>query len=186
MKNVNRGAALPRKFAYGPTMTVVFDEDTARPAVNASHAKKIARIMDLLERQLSEPDHSESEVDPGRIWAAMVANTKQREVQAEQDRQAAQEAYMDRNPHKRGGDGGRFTIRKDGKFGYETPEDRVTVPAKVFEKQCADAAAAYAAKNPHKSKDKRPATVARDSSMSICEEVEAAYAARNPHKRGTV
>lgn len=45
----------------------------------------------------------------------------------------------------------------------------------------------YAAMNPHKSRDKRPATrTARDSArrpMSVCEQCAAAYAARNPHKR---
>lgn len=45
----------------------------------------------------------------------------------------------------------------------------------------------YAAMNPHKCRDKRPATrTARDGArrpMSICEQCEAAYAARNPHKR---
>lgn len=81
---------------------------------------------------------------------------------------------------------------------YETPEDRVTVPARflqdalrqaAYEEVCRRAEKSYSARNPHKPRQRaewetRLAT--RDSEsrfMTACEQAQAAYAARNPHKR---
>lgn len=183
MKNTNKGAALPRRLVYGPTMTVVFDEDTTRPAVDAENARKIDRILDTLERQIKG--------DAGRKSPKESLEQAIREIKNKYDYvdelrrqgvnltpEAIRRDYDAENPH----------MRKDGKFGYEGAEDRVTVPKSAFEKACAESESAYASRNPHKGTDKRPsAKAARDSArrpMSIYEEVEAAYVARNPHKKG--
>ena len=137
----------------------VADAATKQGTMDAATRKKLLKAIDMLENLLSDFNQQEITEDPGRIWEAVVANEKRREAKAERERQEVQRAYMERNPHKRGeSDGGRFCMRKDGKFGYETPEDRVTVPARLM-------------------RDSAPRR------LTPCEEAEAAYSTRNPHKR---
>lgn len=179
-----------RRAAYGPTFVMTFDEDRARPAADADISRKLDRIIDALEREIKS--------NAGRKSPKESLEEAIREVQNKYDYvdelrrqgvnltpEAIRRDYDAENPH----------MRKDGKYGYETPEDRVTVPARLMQDSarryrtvCEEAENAYADRNPHKSK--RPTTrTARDSArrpMTICEQCEAAYAARNPHKRKEV
>lgn len=169
-----------RRAAYGPTFVVTFDEDRARPSEDAALSRKLDKILHILEREIKGDRPT-----PQQSLEAAIAEIMEKYDYADELRrhgvnltpEAIRRDYDAENPH----------MRKDGKFGYEGAEDRVTVPARKFERMCADTEAAYAARNPHKCRDKRPATrTARDSArrpMSICEQCEAAYAARNPHKK---
>lgn len=186
---------VPRcKMAYGPTFVMTFDEDRARPSADTDISRKLDKILDALERDTNRPTPQQS------LEAAIAEIVKKYEGDARRQGidpfpEAPGMDYAAMNPHKRSPGiecSDRPHIRKDGRFGYEDPEDRVTVSARFFEDSgpmtpCEEAEAAYAAMNPHKSRDKRPATrTARDSvwrPMSICEQCEAAYAARNPHKK---
>lgn len=178
-----------RRAAYGPTFVVTFDEDKTRPSEDAAISRKLDKILDALEREVkgdrSTPQQSLEEA------IAEIIKKYERDARR-QGINPAPEAlgidYAAMNPHRRSSGivcSEKPHIRKDGRFGYEDPEDRVTVPANAFEKRCADAEAAYASRNPHKVKNKKSAAMVHDSvrrRMSICEQCEAAYAARNPHK----
>lgn len=182
---------LTRRAAYGPTFVVTFEVVKEKPHADADISRKLDKILDVLEREIKggRPTPQQS------LEAAIAEIMKKYEGDARRQGidpfpEAPGMDYAAMNPHKRSSGiecSDRPHIRKDGRFGYEDPEDRVTVPARVFERMCADAEAAYSAMNPHKSRDKRPATrTARDSArrpMSVCEQCAAAYAARNPHKR---
>lgn len=124
-----------------------------------------------------------------------------------EDRPAAADVMAAKKAQRR--ENARRLRERDAK--YETPEDRVTVPAKfledairqaAYEAACEARQAAYAARNPHKAqqdapqetrlqyphKPRRPEAwedrlATRDSAMSICQQCEAAYARRNPHKQ---
>ena len=177
--------------AYGPTLVMTFDEDRARPSADADISRKLDKILDALEREIKgdRPTPQQSlEAAIAEIMEKYEGDARRQGINPSPEAPGMDYAAM--NPHKRSPNiecSDRPHIRKDGRFGYEDPEDRVTVPARVFERMCADAEAAYASMNPHKCRDKRPATrTARDSArrpMSICEQCEAAYAARNPHKK---
>lgn len=180
-----------RHMAYGPTLVMTFDEDRARPSADADISRKLDKILDALEREIKgdRPTPQQSlEAAIAEIMEKYEGDARRQGINPSPEAPGMDYAAM--NPHKKSPNiecSDRPHIRKDGRFGYEDPEDRVTVPARVFERMCADAEAAYAAQNPHKCRDKRPATrTARDSArrpMSICEQCEAAYAARNPHKK---
>lgn len=180
---------LTRRAAYGPTFVMTFDEVKEMPSEDATISRKLDKILDALERDTNRPTPQQSlEAAIAEIMEKYEGDARRQGINPSPEAPGMDYAAM--NPHKRSPGiecSDRPHIRKDGRFGYEDPEDRVTVPARVFERMCADAEAAYAAMNPHKSRDKRPATrTARDGArrpMSICEQCEAAYAARNPHKR---
>lgn len=148
IKNLGKGCFL----VYGDIMPIesiprvpVADE---APAMDANTRKKLERVLELLEQFVLNSDVSDDESDPGRIYAAMVAQKKQREAKAERDLQAAQRAYMDRNPHYSKGE--KPKVRKDGRFGYEYQEDRVI--RKMADEEAEEA---YAARNPHKRRGAR-------------------------------
>lgn len=163
----------------------------AAPELDTDTRKKLGRVLDILERQLK--DSPDQRTPQESLEDAIRSITEQFEREARrQGINPAPEAlgmdYAAMNPHRRSSGivcSEKPHIRKDGRFGYEDPEDRVTVPANAFEKRCADAEVAYASRNPHKVKSKKSAAMVHDSvrrRMSICEQCEAAYAARNPHK----
>lgn len=176
-----------RRTAYGPGVVVTFDEDkrTAPRSVDAANIKKIDKILGLVEqmlkRELAQQPRAKSLMEEIEDLAAMYERDA-RQQGINPFPEALGRDYDAENPH----------MRKDGKFGYETPEDRVTVPARLMQDSarryrtvCEEAESAYAARNPHKS-GRNTAGTARDSArrpMTICEQCEAAYAARNPHKR---
>lgn len=187
----------------GPKLVMTFDEVKERPSdltfevvkekphADADISRKLDKILDALEREIKgdRPTPQQSlEAAIAEIMEKYEGDARRQGINPSPEAPGMDYAAM--NPHKRSPDiecsDGPHT-RKDGRFGYENSEDRVTVPARVFERMCADAEAAYASMNPHKCRDKQPATrTARDSArrpMSICEQCEAAYAARNPHKR---
>lgn len=187
---------LTRRAAYGPTFIVTFDEVKEMPSEDAAISRKLDKILDVLEREIKgdRPTPQQSlEAAIAEIMEKYEGDARRHGINPFPEAPGMDYAAM--NPHKRSPGiecSDRPHIRKDGRFGYEDPEDRVTVPARFFEDSgpmtpCEEAEAAYAAMNPHKSRDKRPATrTARDGArrpMSICEQCEAAYAARNPHKR---
>lgn len=183
----NKPAALPRRLVYGPTMTVVFDEDKARASVDENTSRKVDKILDAVEKMAGGSQSREKTLEDAiREITAAYEKDMQRQSGG-MDLEAPQVDYAAMNPHRR--DNGlkcseRPHIRNARLLGYENSEDRVTVPASAFEKACAESESAYASRNPHKGKESR-ATEAKDSArqpMSIYEEVEAAYAARNPHK----
>ena len=187
----------------GPKLVMTFDEVKERPSdltfevvkekphADADISRKLDKILDALEREIKgdRPTPQQSlEAALAEIMEKYEGDARRQGINPSPEAPGMDYAAM--NPHKRSPGiecSDRPHIRKDGRFGYEDPEDRVTVPARVFERMCADAEAAYASTNPHKCRDKRPATrTARDGArrpMSICEQCEAAYAARNPHKR---
>ena len=153
IKNQGKGCFL----VYGDIMPIasvptvpVGDAAPDQGTMDAATRKKLERVLELLEQFVLNSDVSDDESDPGRIWAAMLANKMQREEKAEQDRQAAQRAYMDRNPHKR---------REKGRRADWLNEEAVTDPARMMNDSvrrrmsiCEEAEAAYAARNPHKRK----------------------------------
>lgn len=179
---------------YGPGIVFTVDEVSKKPAVDAATAQKVDKILDAVEKmlkgELAQQPRAKSLMEELEELAAMYERDARRQG-INPFPEAPSRDYDARNPHKRREDGGEFKVRKDGKFGYETPEDRVTVPARLMQDSarryrtvCEESESAYASRNPHKGKESR-ATEARDSArrpMSIYEEVEAAYAARNPHK----
>lgn len=189
--NTTRRTVPRRHMAYGPTFVMTFDEDGARPSADADISRKLDKIIDALEREIKGdcPTPQQSlEAAIAEIMEKYEGDARRQGINPFPEAPGMDYAAM--NPHRRSRDiecSDRPHIRKDGRFGYEDSEDRVTVPARVFEKMCADAEAAYDSMNPHKCRDKRPTTrTARDSArrpMSICEQCEAAYAARNPHKK---
>lgn len=188
---MSNNRVLTRRAAYGPTFVMTFDEVKEMPSEDAAISRKLDKILDALEREIKgdRPTPQQSlEAAIAEIMEKYEGDARRQGINPSPEAPGMDYAAM--NPHKRSPGiecSDRPHIRKDGRFGYEDPEDRVTVPARVFERMCADAEAAYAAMNPHKSRDKRPATrTARDRArrpMSICEQCEAAYAARNPHKK---
>lgn len=167
------------------------DAAPKRPTMNADTRKKLGRVLDILERQLK--DSPDQRTPQESLEDAIRSITEQYEREARRQGinpapEAPSRDYAAMNPHRRSSGivcSEKPHIRKDGRFVYEDPEDRVTVPASAFEKRCADAEAAYASRNPHKAKSKKSAAMVHDSArrrMGICEQCEAAYAARNPHK----
>lgn len=194
--NTTRRTGPRRHMAYGPTFVMTFDEDRARPSADADISRKLDKILDALEREIKgdRPTPQQSlEAAIAEIMEKYEGDARRQGINPSPEAPGMDYAAM--NPHKRSPGiecSDRPHVRKDGRFGYENSEDRVTVPARFFEDSgpmtpCKEAEAAYAAMNPHKCRDKQPATrTARDSArrpMSICEQCEAAYAARNPHKR---
>ncbi|WP_443662828.1 hypothetical protein [Dysosmobacter sp.] len=192
----------------GPKLVMTFDEVKERPSdltfevvkekphADADISRKLDKILDALEREIKgdRPTPQQSlEAAIAEIMEKYEGDARRQGINPSPEAPGMDYAAM--NPHKRSPVvecSDRPHIRKNGRFGYENSEDRVTVPARFFEDSgpmtpCEEAEAAYAAMNPHKCRDKQPATrTARDSArrpMSICEQCEAAYAARNPHKR---
>ncbi len=192
MKYDKRGKDLGRRHAYGPTMTVVFDE---APTTTDANSRKLDRILDILERErgggrdrLSPTESLKAEIQA--LMEQYQKDARRHGVNMGPDMSPVD--YGTRNPHRRRPAiecSERPHIRKDGRFEYENAEDRVTVPGDWFEKDYIDPETMYAARNPHKNrgqKGKRAPLPAKDSrrrTMNIYEEAEAAYAARNPHKR---
>lgn len=192
----------------GPKLVMTFDEVKERPSdltfevvkekphADADISRKLDKIIDALEREIKgdRPTPQQSlEAAIAEIMEKYEGDARRQGINPSPEAPGMDYAAM--NPHKRSPGiecSDRPHVRKDGRFGYENSEDRVTVPARFFEDSgpmtpCKEAEAAYAAMNPHKCRDKQPATrTARDSArrpMSICEQCEAAYAARNPHKK---
>lgn len=192
----------------GPKLVMTFDEVKERPSdltfevvkekphADADISRKLDKILDALEREIKgdRPTPQQSlEAAIAEIMEKYEGDARRQGINPSPEAPGMDYAAM--NPHKRSPVvecSDRPHIRKNGRFGYENSEDRVTVPARFFEDSgpmtpCEEAEAAYAAMNPHKCRDKQPATrTARDSArrpMSICEQCEAAYAARNPHKK---
>ena len=191
MKYDKRGKDLGRRHAYGPTMTVVFDEAATTADANS---RKLDRILDILERELDggKGRMSPTESLKAEIQAIMEQYQKDaRRHGVNMGPDMPPEDYAARHPHRRRPAieySEQPYIRKDGRYGYGDAEDRVTIPGDLFEKTYMDAETMYAARNPHKNrglKEKRATLPAKDSRrvMNIYEEAEAAYAARNPHKR---
>lgn len=175
---------------------LTFEVVKEKPHADADISRKLDKIIDALEREIKgdRPTPQQSlEAAIAEIMEKYEGDARRQGINPSPEAPGMDYAAM--NPHKRSPGiecSDRPHVRKDGRFGYENSEDRVTVPARFFEDSgpmtpCKEAEAAYAAMNPHKCRDKQPATrTARDGArrpMSICEQCEAAYAARNPHKR---
>lgn len=125
----------------------VMDAAPRKKTMDAATRKKLERVLDLLEKYLTEPDLQE---DTGSTWEAIMSNKTRREEKLEKDRQEAQQAYMDRNPHK---------VREKEKRSEWWDESSVTVPARLMKDSaprrltpCEEAEAAYADRNPHKAR----------------------------------
>lgn len=151
------------RMAYGPSMLFTFDrapEKAASPAVDADTAAKIERALRIIERMFGEDPERTGASDKLAEFDAVLKEIASKHSAAarrkkERDKlEEVQAAYSDRNPHKRSPGiecSDKPHIRKDGRFGYEYPEERVAVPAKYFEDSARmEAENAYAARNPHK------------------------------------
>lgn len=151
---------VPRcKMAYGPTFVMTFDEDRARPSADADISRKLDKILDALEREIKgdRPTPQQSlEAAIAEIMEKYENDARRQGINPFQEAPGMDYAAM--NPHKRSPGiecSDRPHIRKDGRFGYEDPEARVTVPARFFQDSAImdpykEAEAAYAARNPHK------------------------------------